>query len=81
MAAVPLEANVKKTKQASEAVLPYQADIAEVKQAERPGGDGFGLDEVLQDVRGSRLDVTVVLTDRRRGRCLHEQRFIKQKCD
>lgn len=44
--------------------LTYQANITEVKQAERSGGDRFSLDEVLQDIRGRRLDVTVVLTDR-----------------
>lgn len=45
----------------------YQADVAEVEQAERPGGNGLGLDEVLQDVGGRRLDVTVVLTDTQRA--------------
>ena len=40
----------------------HQADVTEVEQAERSGGDGFSLDEVLQDVGGRGLDVTVVLT-------------------
>lgn len=44
----------------------YQADVTEVKQAERSGGDGFSLDEVFQDIRGRCLDVAIVLTDRRR---------------
>lgn len=41
----------------------YQADVTEVKQAERSGGDGFSLDEVFQDIRGRCLDVAIVLTD------------------
>lgn len=45
---------------------PYQADVTEVEQAEWSGGDSFSLDEVLQDVRGRGLDVTVVLTHRQR---------------
>lgn len=40
----------------------YQADVAEVKQTERSGGDRFSLDEVLQHIRGRRLHVTIVLT-------------------
>ena len=52
-----------------------QADITEVEQAERSRGDGFGLDEVLQDVRGRRLDVTVVLTDRQRDREREQEYF------
>lgn len=40
----------------------YQADVAEVKQTERSGGNRFSLDEVLQHIRGCRLDVTIVLT-------------------
>lgn len=41
--------------------VPYQTNIAEVEEAEGSGGDGFGLDEVLQDLGGRGLDVTVVL--------------------
>lgn len=40
----------------------YQADVAEVKQTERSGGNRFSLDEVLQHIRGCRLDITIVLT-------------------
>lgn len=50
----------------------YQADVTEVKQAERSGGDGFGLDEVLQDIRGRCLDVTIVLTHTHRHRRIHK---------
>lgn len=42
-------------------VLTYQANVTEVKQAERSGGNRFSLDEVLQDIRGCGLDVTKVL--------------------
>lgn len=45
-------------------LFTYQANVTEVKQAERFGGDRFSLDEVLQDIGGRCLDVTIVLTDR-----------------
>lgn len=46
----------------------YQADVTEVEQAEWSGGDGFSLDEVLQDIRRRRLDITIVLTHTDRDR-------------
>lgn len=40
----------------------YQANVTEVKQTEWSGGDCFSLDEVLQHIRGCRLDIAIVLT-------------------
>lgn len=54
-------------------MLRYQADVAEVKQAEGSGGNRFSLDEVLQDIRGCGLDVTKVLRQRRFDRLNHER--------
>lgn len=45
-------------------VLLYQPHVAEVKQAEGSGGNSLCLDEVLQDVGGRGLDVSVVLQQR-----------------
>lgn len=47
----------------NEAYGTYQAHITKVKEAKWSGGDGFSLDKVLQDIRGGRLDVAIVLAN------------------
>lgn len=47
----------------NEAYGSYQAHITKVKEAKWSRGDGFSLDKVLQDIRGGRLDVAIVLTN------------------
>lgn len=48
----------------NEAYGSYQTHITKVKEAKWSGGDGFSLNEVLQDIRGRCLDVAIVLTNR-----------------